>query len=121
MKFIYENQVKASGVAVEEFKDAGMFIIFGENAPEEIKDYCYSVSVNPINGVIAPGQFLEIDGTEYKITCVGEEAPVTLKGLGHCTINFSGATEAELPGTIYVESKPMPEVKIGTVIRIIEK
>ena len=53
MKVIYENQVKAAGVAVEEFKDAGMFIIFGENAPEEIRDYCYSVSVNPINGEIA--------------------------------------------------------------------
>ena len=121
MKVIYENQVKASGVSVEEFKDAGMFIIFGENAPEEIKDYCYSVSVNPINGEIAPGQYVQIDGQEFRITCVGYEAPVTLKGLGHCTFNFSVATEAELPGTIYVENKPMPEIKIGTVIRIVEK
>ena len=121
MKVIYENQVKASGVSVEEFKDAGMFIIFGENAPDEIKDYCYSVSVNPVNGDITPGQYLVIDGEELKITCVGYEAPITLKGLGHCTINFSGATEAELPGTIYVEAKPMPEVKIGTTLKIIEK
>ena len=121
MKVIYENQVKASGVSVEEFKDAGMFIIFGENAPEEIKDYCYSVSVNPINGEIAAGQYVVIDGAEYQITCVGYEAPVTLKGLGHCTFNLSGATEAELPGTIYMESKPMPDIKIGTVIKIIEK
>ena len=75
MKVIYENQVKAAGASVEEFK----------------------------------------------ITCVGHEAPVTLKGLGHCTINFSGATEAELPGTIYVEAKPMPEVKIGTTLQIVEK
>ena len=82
MKVIYENKVKASGIAVEEFKDAGMFIIFGENAPEEIKDYCYSVSVNPINGELAAGQYLVIDGQEYKITCVGYEAPITLKGLG---------------------------------------
>ena len=29
MKVIYENKVKASGIAVKEFKDAGMFIIFG--------------------------------------------------------------------------------------------
>ena len=108
MKVIYENQVKAAGECVEEFKDAGMFIIFGENAPDEIKDYCYSVSVNPINGEIAPGQYVVIDGAEFKITCVGYEAPITLKGLGHCTFNFSGATEAELPGTIYVEAKPMP-------------
>ena len=121
MKVIYENQVKAAGECVEEFKDAGMFIIFGENAPDEIKDYCYSVSVNPINGEIAPGQYVVIDGAEFKITCVGYEAPITLKGLGHCTFNFSGATEAELPGTIYVEAKPMPEVKIGTKIQIVEK
>ena len=126
MKVIYENQVKAAGECVEEFKDAGMFIIFGENAPDEIKDdeikdYCYSVSVNPINGEIAPGQYVVIDGAEFKITCVGYEAPITLKGLGHCTFNFSGATEAELPGTIYVEAKPMPEVKIGTTLKIIEK
>ena len=62
-----------------------------------------------------------IDGQEYKITCVGYEAPITLKGLGHCTFNFSGAKEAELPGTIYCEAKPMPEIGIGSVIRIIEK
>ena len=121
MKVIYENKVKAAGIAVEEFKDAGMFIIFGENAPEEIRDYCYSVSVNPINGELAVGQYVVIDGQEYKITCVGYEAPITLKGLGHCTFNFSGATEAELPGTIYCEAKPMPEIGIGSVIRIIEK
>ena len=103
MKVIYENQVKASGVAVEEFKEAG------------------SVSVNPINGTIAAGQYVVVDGEEYKITCVGYEAPITLAGLGHCTFNFNGATEAELPGTIYVEAKPMPEMKIGSTIKIIEK
>lgn len=121
MKVIYENQVKASGTCVDEFKDAGMFIIFGNNAPEEIRDYCYSVSVNPVNGTITAGQYVEIDGTQYRITCVGYEAPVTLSGLGHCTFCLNGATEAELPGTIYLEQKPMPEIRIGSTIRIIEK
>ena len=51
---------------------------------------------------------------------MGEEAPVTLAGLGHCTINFSGQSEVELPGTIYVENKDMTAVKIGTVIQIVE-
>ncbi len=116
---IYENRVKAMGASVEEFKDNGMFIIFGDNAPEELRDYCYSVDVVPINGTIAPGQTLKVGSEAYKITAVGEEAPVTLAGLGHCTINFSGQTEVELPGTIYVENKPMPEVRIGTTIQII--
>lgn len=118
MSVIYENQVKALGECVEEFKDEGIFIMFGDNAPDELKDYCYSVSVQPINGTIAPGQVLSVDDQCYIITAVGEEAPVTLAGLGHCTVNFSGATEVELPGTIYVEHKPMPVIRIGSVIRI---
>ncbi len=116
---IYENRIKAMGSSVEEFKGSGMFIIFGDNAPDELKDYCYSVDVVPINGTITPEQTLKVDNESYKITAVGYEVPVTLAGLGHCTINFSGQTEAELPGTIYVEKKPMPEVRIGTTIQII--
>ena len=45
---------------------------------------------------------------------------VTLAGLGHCTIRFNGMTEAELPGTLYVEEKAVPEIKVGTTIQIIE-
>ena len=92
MKIIYENQVKALGACVDEFQEAGLFIIFGDNAPDELKDYCYSVSVNPIQGTIAAGQVLKVDDALYRITAVGSEAPHTLEGLGHCTINFSGQT-----------------------------
>lgn len=121
MKLVYENQVKALGACVDEFKDGEIIILFGDNAPEELKDYCYSVSVNPINETIKAGQILKLDDQEYKILAVGEEAPVTLAGLGHCTVNFSGQDTVDLPGTIYVENKPMPEVKVGTVIQIVEK
>ena len=120
MNVIYENKVKALGACVKEFEDSNMFILFGDNAPEELRDYCYSVSVNPINGTITAGQTLKIDENEYRITAVGEEAPVTLAGLGHCTVNFNGASAAELPGTICVESKPMPDIQVGTVIQILE-
>lgn len=120
MKIVYENKVKALGSCVEEFKDGGMFILFGESAPDEIKDYCYSVSVNPINGEIKKGQVLKINDESYPITCVGHEAPKTLAGLGHCTINMNGASEAQLPGTIHVGPAEMPEITVGTVIQIVE-
>ncbi|KIR01720.1 PTS system, glucitol/sorbitol-specific IIA component [Lachnospiraceae bacterium TWA4] len=120
MKVIYENEVKALGACVEEFKDGQMIILFGENAPEELADFCYSVSINPINGEIKAGQTLKIGDYEYQITAVGSEAPVTLKGLGHCTIKFNGQTEVDLPGTIYVEEKAMPEILVGTRIQIVE-
>ena len=115
MKTIYENTVKALGSCVDEFKGEGMFILFGDNAPEELRDYCYSVRVMPLNGAVRAGQILKIGDNMYTITAVGEEAPVTLAGLGHCTVNFSGQTEADLPGTIYVEN-----IIVGTVIKIME-
>jgi PTS system glucitol/sorbitol-specific IIA component len=119
MTKIYENKVKAMGDCVAEFQDANLFILFGDNAPAELQDYCYSVDVLPINGKIEAGQTLKIDDNSYRITAVGWEAPVTLAGLGHCTFNFSGQTEVEQPGTIYVESKPMPTLQIGSVIQIV--
>lgn len=121
MKIIYENTVKALGNCVSEFQTEKMFILFGDNAPEELRDYCYSVDVNPINGTIRAGQTLKIGEQTYQITAVGPEAPVTLAGLGHCTINFSGQTEVDLIGTIYVEDKPMPQIEVGTIIQIIEE
>ncbi|MBR1628216.1 MAG: PTS glucitol/sorbitol transporter subunit IIA [Lachnospiraceae bacterium] len=120
MKVIYENEIKGLGACVDEFAGGNMFIIFGEGAPDELKDYCYLVSVNPINGTIAAGQILKIDDKEYKITAVGKEAPVTLAGLGHMTINMSGKTTAELPGTLYTEEADIPPMDVGTKISIIE-
>ena len=112
--------LKELGKDIMMMNGGDFIIIFGDSAPAELRDYCYSVDVNPINGEIKAGQTLKIDENEYKITCVGEEAPVTLAGLGHCTIRFNGMTEAELPGTLYVEEKAVPEIKVGTTIQIIE-
>lgn len=120
MKIIYENKVKALGECVNEFKDANMFVIFGDNAPDEITDYCYHVDVTPLNGQISAGQMLVLDGVSYRITAVGNEAPVTLAGLGHCTVSFSGQTEVELQGTIYVEGI-MPDLHVGSTIQIVEE
>lgn len=119
MAVIYENKVKALGDCIDEFKNSGFIILFGDNAPDELKDYCYSVDVLPVDGTIAAGNTICFDNQEYKITAIGDEAQKTLEGLGHCTINFSGQTEVELPGTMYVENKEMPNISIGTKIQII--
>ena len=121
MNIIYENTIKDMGECAAEFQSERMIVIFGDSAPEEIKDFCYWVDVTPIHGTIAAGQTLNIDGQSYQITAVGSEVPTTLAGLGHCSFKFSGQTEVELLGTIYVEDKPMPELKVGSVIRIVEE
>ena len=119
MNIIYENSVKGCGSHIDEFEESGFFITFGESAPEELIDYCYAVEVAPLAQPIVPGNVVRFDDQEYRVTAVGTEALTTLRALGHCTWNFSGATEVEMPGTIYLENKPMPEVRIGTKIRVL--
>ena len=120
MKYIYDNKVKSLGVSVDEFKEAGMFILFGDNAPDTLKDFCYCIDIIPINGEIKAGQKAIIDGNEFIITSVGDVVMKNLRDLGHVTFTFDGSTEPELPGTIYVESKPVPSLCVGSTIQIVE-
>ena len=42
-----------------------------------------------------------------------------LGNLGHVTFSFTGETEAELPGTIYLEEAKVPKLDIGSTIQIV--
>lgn len=121
MKLLYENTVENKGVSVDAFKDQNMFILFGSSAPDTLKDYCYTIEVNPIIGEITEGQTVEIDGKQYKITAVGNLVNRNLANLGHVTFSFSGAENEELPGTISVEKITMPDLTIGSTIKIFSK
>jgi len=119
MIIIYKNKIKSIGCAVESFEDEEMFILFGDNAPDTLKDFCYCIDVEPVNEDIKEGQIFIIDKNEYKITAVGNIAQQNLVNLGHITIVFDGANEASLPGSIYVEKKDIPKLSIGSEISII--
>lgn len=117
---IYENKVVELGNRVEAFMDEGMFIIFGENAPDTLKDFCYTTKVTPVDGTLQAGQKLIIDDISYEITAVGSLAQKNLEMLGHLTIVFNEAVEAGLPGSICVEAKPVPTLMVGSEIIIEE-
>lgn len=116
---IYENEVKAKGDLVGEFGD-GMFILFGDNAPDMLKDYCYSIDVLPIKNKIEVGQYIVVAGEKFKILGVGDVAEKNLVELGHLTVHFSGDLESLLPGAIVVEEASCPAINVGTKI-LIEK
>lgn len=118
-KIIYENKVKALGDLADAFVDEEMIILFGDNAPDTLADYCYSININPVKETIKVGQSFMFDGIAYKITAVGEIAERNLVSLGHITVTFNGSLGPTLPGTICVEKKEMPKIKIGSEIFII--
>lgn len=115
---VFHTTVLSIGPEAELFKEENMVILFGKDAPESLADYCYNIEVHPTSGEIEAGQTLVIGDQSYQITSVGNVVRSNLEKLGHITIKFDGSTTPELPGTLYVEEKAMPELTIGTQVKI---
>lgn len=115
---VYTNQIKSMGPAVDAF-GGEMIILFGENAPDTLKDFCYGIDVLPTNEPIKEGMKIAFDGVPYTIQAVGDIAERNLVNLGHLTVNFTGNTGDCLPGAIVVEQKQAPNLSVGTKIEIL--
>lgn len=118
MGIIYENVVKGKGELASAFLEEKTIILFGDSAPDTLKDYCYSIDVKDAAAKIQEGQTLEIDGKEFKIVLVGDVVQKNLEALGHISIRFTGESDG-LPGTIVVEDSEVPVLDVGSVIRIL--
>ncbi|SUM31096.1 putative sorbitol PTS, EIIA [Staphylococcus gallinarum] len=53
---MYKTIVKDVGSEASAFVEEGMIILFGDNAPEELIDYCYIIDINSIEGEITESQ-----------------------------------------------------------------
>lgn len=115
---VLETEVQKIGSNAKGYKDINMLIFFGDNAPELLQAECYLISNHTLNGEIKEGQTLKIGNNEYKITAVGKEVNQNVNSLGHTAVNFTGDTTAELPGSLYVEAKPYPDIKVGDKVEI---
>ena len=101
--------------------DNSFFILFNENAPEELAEISVLHTISAVYKEPAPGDTMKIGDKEFKITAVGVEAPYTLRELGHCTVNFGGGEEAALPGCIMLEGSEkvtVEDLQAGTEISI---
>lgn len=116
---VYKNQVKGMGPMVEAF-GGEMIILFGDNAPDTLKDFCYTIEVLPTEKSIEEGMKINFDQSPYNIIAVGDIAERNLVNLGHLTVNFTGDQGQCLPGAIVVEQKQAPKINIGTIIEITE-
>ena len=121
MPTVYETNVTKIGPLVPEFYGEKMIILFKEGAPEELTEYCVLHGKNDLKGEVRVGDILKIDDKEYKITAVGSAVNPNLQDLGHITLKFNGASEADLPGTLVMEDISINEIAEGSTISIIRK
>lgn len=115
---IYETKVIDIGKEAQQFKSINMLIFFGDEAPEALRSSCFIIDVKPLKKKLEVGQTLKIDDTTYKITGVGDEASRNFNNLGHMSVKFNGSSTVDMPGSINVEDKPFPKIKIGTKVSI---
>ncbi|MDA7025439.1 PTS glucitol/sorbitol transporter subunit IIA [Bacillus sp. CLL-7-23] len=118
MAMLFQTKINKIGAFASAFTEEKMLILFGDGAPEELKDYCLSIDVQPVEDSFKEGDELLVDGKSYKVTAVGDAVTNNLERLGHITLKFDGSQFAELPGTLYLEEKELPEVFVGDRIQI---
>lgn len=118
MAVIYQVTFTQIGDLAREALAENMLITFKQGAPADLVDYCFIHSHGKLADNIQAGDILEIDGTDYPITAVGEVASFNLKELGHVTFRFDNAATAEFPGTIHVAGAVPSAVDIGSVLKI---
>lgn len=114
----YQATVTEIGQLVDEFINAGILVFFGEDAPPELREFSIIHDGTGLQADVVPGDTLVIDDTSYKVLAVGEVANSNLRNLGHMVTKFNGLEEAQLPGDVCVEEKPVHPVKVGTVFQI---
>ena len=119
MDIVYETTVTYIGEKVKDFIKNDMFIIFKENVPEDLKDYCFLHNKNELIQNVEVSDTLFLGETQYKVTAVGEYVNQNLRELGHITFKFSGEIEANVAGTLFLEKKEIVPPENGTIIKIV--
>ncbi|MEB7657802.1 MULTISPECIES: PTS glucitol/sorbitol transporter subunit IIA [Mammaliicoccus] len=115
---MYQTEIKRIGKDAKAFEAEKMIILFGDNAPNELVDFCYIIDIKQVENEITESNKLSIDGIEYQITKVGSAVKKNLNDLGHITLKFDGSTVAEQSGSLYLENKPLVNIEVGTKIEI---
>lgn len=121
MKKVFETKIIAIGPEAQNMiTDAGMFILFGEGAPDDLAEFCFTIDNKTLTGHIQVGGFLVVDGLEYPITAVGSVVEKNLRNLGHITVSLDGSTEGSLPGTLHIQADDIPLLKENSVLQLFE-
>lgn len=117
MELIYRTTVTGVGKEAVQFLDQGMFVIFKDNAPDYLKEFCIIHNENNLLREIEVNDLLRIGDEKFKVVTVGSSVNENLEKLGHITFRFSGE-EGSLPGSITLEKKDIPEMKENMKIEI---
>lgn len=71
MDLIYKTKITNIGDKAADFENENMIILFGEEAPAALAEYCFKIKVTQLVDKIGVGEYLCIGQDKYRITAVG--------------------------------------------------
>ncbi len=116
----YEMRVVEIGPLVSEFIQAKVLVFFKVGAPPELAEFSILHEPSEVFSDLQPGDCVVIEDSTYRITAVGEVANNNIRALGHLIMKCNGLIQPELPGDVCVENKELPNIQVGTVVRIVD-
>jgi glucitol/sorbitol PTS system EIIA component len=119
-ELIYALEITSIGPLVEEFTAEGVWVFFHEGAPEELAEFAILHRAPAPLRPLIPGQRMEIGEQSFHIAAVGEVANQNLANLGHLVLKANGLAEAELPGDVCIDHRPLPAPSVGMWVRVWE-
>lgn len=109
----YFARISEIGALVDEFISAGVLVFFGQNAPEELREFAILHDGETLIEDVAVGDQFCFGEECFSILAIGEVANQNLKALGHFVIKFNGENKPEMPGDICAEVRPLPPIRVG--------
>lgn len=121
-KKYYSTKIVGVGGEVSKFTSlVKMLVIFDDSMVlPELREFSVLHSGNKLTDVIKAGDILQIADNKFKILKVGNEVNNNIRSLGHIVIKFNDDKEELLEGSLHVEDKPIPKIRIGDEIAIVE-
>lgn len=116
---VYETEIVEIGDNVGEFLDEGVLVLFGRDAPAELREYAIIHEPVHANGPVESGCIVLIDDERLEVLAVGHAANDNLQELGHLVLKRNGQTEPPLPGDVCCDEGDLPLLVPGTVLRIL--
>ncbi|SKC73135.1 PTS glucitol/sorbitol transporter subunit IIA [Maledivibacter halophilus] len=114
----YKSKIIELGTSVDEMSQLGMLILFSNDAPSELRDYCIIHDNKQLLRDLKVNQKIYLGKDQYTISAIGNTALQQWQELGHVTLRFDGELTPQLPGTVHLNNKLKGIPKIGEFIKV---
>lgn len=99
---VYQTTITSIGEQVPAFVNAGILILFSDEAPEELRDISVLHHADIREDGPQAGDMIKIGNLALPVLAVGHVVADNLLNLGHLDLKADDRTEAKLPGDVCV-------------------